>query len=198
MKILFLGSEDSPLVSFLKESEEVVVWPSDQAISADFVRNGSFDFLVSYGYRLILRKEILDFFPNRAINLHISYLPWNRGSDPNFWSFLEGTPKGVSIHYIDQGIDTGDLIVRQEVFFSGDETLKTSYETLKKEIEKLFCGHWKGIREGKVLRRSQPEGGSFHKKSERAFFDSGLLKAKGWETPVKAVEAFGIKNGHRN
>ncbi|MCL0081308.1 hypothetical protein M1N64_03665 [Peptococcaceae bacterium] len=50
----------------------------------------------------------MDKFQGRAINLHISFLPWNRGADPNFWSFIENAPVGVSIHYLDEGIDTGD------------------------------------------------------------------------------------------
>ena len=39
------------------------------------------------------------------VNLHISYLPFNRGSHPNYWSFVENTPKGVSIHEIDEQIE---------------------------------------------------------------------------------------------
>ena len=47
------------------------------------------------------------------INLHISYLPYNRGSYPNYWSFKENTPNGVSIHHIDDGIDTGPVLVQK-------------------------------------------------------------------------------------
>ncbi|HUX61123.1 MAG TPA: formyltransferase family protein, partial [Ignavibacteriaceae bacterium] len=59
------------------------------------------DFIVSYGYRNIIGKPVLDKFQGRAINLHISYLPWNRGADPNLWSFFDNTPKGVTIHFLD-------------------------------------------------------------------------------------------------
>ena len=59
------------------------------------------------------------------------------------WSFLEDTPKGVTIHYIDEGIDTGDIIVQKEVFIDEDkETLKSSYEILNKEIQALFKENW--------------------------------------------------------
>ena len=40
----------------------------------------------------------------------MSFLPYNRGSHPNFWSFVENTPKGVSIHEVSNGIDDGDII----------------------------------------------------------------------------------------
>lgn len=112
-KILFLGPEDSPLIPWLQEQSEEVIQTSDR-LSAREVSKQGYSFLVSYGYRHILRKDILDIFPGRAINLHISLLPWNRGADPNFWSFVEDTPKGVTIHYLDEGVDTGDIIAQQE------------------------------------------------------------------------------------
>ena len=83
---------------------------SDESINASFCKEQNFDFLISYGYKFILKNDILSLFKKAAINLHISYLPYNRGSDPNFWSFMENSPKGVSIHYMDAGLDTGDII----------------------------------------------------------------------------------------
>ena len=44
----------------------------------------------------------------------MSYLPWNRGADPNFWSILEDTPKGVTIHIMDESIDTGDILYQKD------------------------------------------------------------------------------------
>ena len=64
------------------------------------------------------------------INIHISMLPWNCGADPNFWSWFYATPKGVSIHCIDSGIDTGGLLTQAEIMFPAGETLRTSYDRL--------------------------------------------------------------------
>jgi len=134
MKILFLGAPDSPVFLWLKQQGEDVHSTLDK-ITVDYVLENKFNFLISYGYRYVLKKEILDLFPNRAINLHISYLPYNRGSDPNFWSFIDGTPKGVTIHYLDEGVDTGDIIVQKEVVFDSleTETLASSYQKLHTE-----------------------------------------------------------------
>lgn len=138
MKILFLGPEDSPLINWLQEQGEEVLQTAAK-LSIQFVQEQRFSFLVSYGYRHILKKEILDLFPEKAVNMHISYLPWNRGADPNFWSFVEDTPKGVTIHYLDEGVDTGDIIVQKKVEFDLErETLATSYEKLQEEIQDLF------------------------------------------------------------
>lgn len=193
MKILFLGYPDASLIGFLNGSgETVTVVSPDEPVCAEFVQSQSFDFLVSYGYRRILRKELLNLFPRRAINLHIAYLPWNRGYDPNFWSFLEGTPKGVSIHYLDEGIDTGDLIVQKEVFFSEDETLQTSYNQLRVVLETLFFKHWASIRCGDCVARKQPAGGNFHMRKDRRSFEA--LLTKGMDTPVQVLIEYGRRN----
>ena len=47
------------------------------------------------------------------VNLHKAYLPYNKGAHPNFWSFAENTPSGITIHVIDSGIDTGNIIYRK-------------------------------------------------------------------------------------
>lgn len=52
-----------------------------------------------------------------VLNLHISYLPWNRGANPNFWSFVENTKKGVTIHEIDEKLDKGKILLRKELEF---------------------------------------------------------------------------------
>ena len=47
----------------------------------------------------------------------MSYLPFNRGAHPNFWSFVDNTPSGVSIVEIDKGIDTGPVIYKKKIKF---------------------------------------------------------------------------------
>lgn len=184
--ILFLGPENSPLIFWLKECGEHVVQTSE-IITPDFVDKVNASFLISYGYRHILKKEIIEKLPGKSINLHISYLPWNRGADPNFWSFVENTPKGVTIHYLDDGIDTGDIIVQKEVEFgSRDETLATTYDKLQVEIQELFKQNWSKIKSGKCARIKQVGEGSFHKLKDK----NRLLKllTAGWDTPIAELE----------
>lgn len=98
-----------------------------------------YDLIVSFGYRHILRKNLIEGVGCPIINLHISYLPYNRGAHPNFWSFYENTPSGVSIHLIDEGIDTGPLIYQKYVNFdAGEITFAETYKRLFEEIENLF------------------------------------------------------------
>ncbi|SFL89604.1 methionyl-tRNA formyltransferase [Paenibacillus sp. 1_12] len=140
------------------------------------------DFLVSYGYRHVIRPKVLELFPNRAINLHIALLPWNKGADPNLWSFLENTPKGVTIHYIDEGLDTGYVISQKEMSFELHETLRTCYNKLSFEIEEMFGMVWAKIRSGEVHSYPQLAGGSYHRMIEKHKYEH--LLTMGWDTPI--------------
>ena len=187
-KILFLGPEDSQLVTWLQNQGEQVIHTAER-VSTQFIADEGFTFLISCGYRRILGKDILDKFPNKAISLHISYLPWNRGADPNLWSFIEDTPKGITIHYLDEGVNTGDIIVQKELKFDLDkETLATSYEKLQVAIQDLFRQHWDVIKSGVCQRHKQLGKGSTHKVKDKESL-SGLL-TDGWDTPVSVLDEY--------
>jgi len=146
------------------------------------------DCIVSYGYRHIIKNDVLLRYTVRAINLHISYLPWNRGADPNFWSFVEDTPKGVTIHYLDEGVDTGDIIVQKRVTFSESDTLRTSYDKLQEEIQALFKDNWASIRTGGCHRKRQQGKGTFHKLKDKERLSH--LLTRGWDTPITVLEEY--------
>lgn len=177
MDILYLGP-DSPLVRFLDEDGNTVRRVEDAV--TDF---GAADFVISYGYRHILKRPVLDNHYGRAINLHISYLPWNRGADPNLWSFVDGTPKGVSIHHIDYGIDTGDLIAQRQVAFGPEDTLATSYANLQAKIRELFIESWPSIKSRKMARTAQSGYGSYHRSTDK----TSVKLPDGWDTPISLI-----------
>ena len=175
MNVAFLGP-DNDLVRFI-ESTGSRVWRTE-----DRVDDLDADFIVSYGYRHILSQAMVNEFDGRAINLHIGYLPYNRGAHPLYWAIREGTPVGVSIHYIDRGIDTGDIIAQKQVAVTG--TLSTGYMQLKSFIEALFKVHWRDIRRGTCQRIKQTSRGTYHDKQQ---FESVVLP-KGWLTPLEEVK----------
>ncbi len=117
---------------------------------------------VLFGY--ILRPEFLDLFPVGVVNLHPAYLPYNRGANPNIWSIVERTPAGVTLHYIDAGVDTGDIIARQQVPIELVDTGETLYRKLERACVELFKKTWPLIRSGRAPRIAQgkPEG-TFHR-----------------------------------
>ena len=180
MNILFLGYEENQIINFLNQHNDVVVW-SDK-VNTEFV--SQFDYVVSYGYLHILKNDVIKACKNGIINLHISYLPFNRGFHPNLWSFIDDTKKGVTIHLIDEGIDTGDILFQKEVFFGSEEdTLKKTYNRLKQEIEILFINNWDNIISKNYIRTKQEGSGSFHLKKD---LDNCNL-INGWETKIGDV-----------
>ncbi len=190
-KILFLGQENCDLIPWLQAQGEQVIQNTNK-ISCQYIKEQNIDFIISYGYRHILTQEILSLLPNKAINLHISYLPYNRGADPNFWSFVENTPKGVTIHYLDKGVDTGDIIIQEEIKFDlTQETLATSYKKLQALIESLFKRHWQSIKRGKCHRKKQIGQGSVHKIKDKEALSHLLIN--GWDTSVAVLNEYALK-----
>ena len=185
MKILFLGGNLSKeLVEWLIKQGEDITY-TEKKIDFNFILQSKSEMIISYNYRYIIIKEIIEFVKRRAINLHISYLPWDKGAYPNVWSFLEDTPKGVTIHIIDEGIDTGPILVQKEILIDENtETLKSSYEKLHKEIQELFKRNWNDIKNGKIKPKSQNLKGSVHYVKDFKKIEH-LTSDKGWDIPVK-------------
>ena len=138
-----------------------------------------YDVVVGFGYKHILTRETLLTARSKPINLHISLLPFNRGYHPNFWAHFDGTPSGISIHYIDEGIDTGDIIFQKEVKFnSSEKTFSQTWARLKFEIEELFMKHIKEIIDNEFSVIAQKEGGTFHLRSDLP------KEFLGWESEI--------------
>lgn len=192
MKVLVLGKIMSPITPAIRKTGCEVVESLDP-VDRVFLEKKHINFIVSFGYKHIIKKSVLEYLPDRVINLHISYLPWNRGADPNLWSFLEDTHKGVSIHYIDEGIDTGDIIVQKRVSLDEDnETLATSYNKLEMCIIDLFKETWPNIIANNMHRLKQKGAGSFHKTGDKSKHMD--LLTNGWDTEVKKlIRAASIK-----
>jgi methionyl-tRNA formyltransferase len=187
MNILLLSPYPERLTSIIEASGDHVTPSSDRPETLD--GTAAYDWIISLGYRYLIGGSLLDQYDRRIINLHISLLPWNRGADPNFWSWFDDTPKGVSIHLIDRGIDTGDLIAQEEVRFGNGETMATSHARLLDAIVSLFADVWPRLRVGGITSARQPAGGSYHRSRDKEAFMARL--PAGWHTPVAEVAALG-------
>ena len=125
---------------------------------------GNYDLVISFGYRHILKKSLIKQYKAPIINLHISYLPWNRGSHPNFWSFYDNTETGVTIHLIvDDKIDAGPILYRKRVIFSKKEsTFISTYDRLIVEMENLFIKNIEKILNKNYTPRYYKNIGTYH------------------------------------
>ena len=168
-KCLFLGykKNQTSLINFLKKKNFII--KNYQKIPPFKVFKQS-DFILSFGFRKIITENILKKLKKPIFNIHLSYLPFNRGAHPNFWSFIENTPAGVSIHKIDKGIDTGNIILRKKISFNINlnkfSTFKKTYNYLFLQAEQLFKKNFNKIYNKKYKKKITNEKGTFHYKKD--------------------------------
>lgn len=89
------------------------------------------------------------------VNFHPSLLPYNRGKNYNFWTIVEDTPFGVTLHFVDEGIDSGDILFQTPIAKTWEDTGASLYLKAKAEISLLFQNHYKDIIEGRYQRTKQ-------------------------------------------
>ena len=191
MKVLLLGIKAKLLAARLQNYTLMV---HQEKISRDQVELLAPDLIVSFGFRHVLSDEVLNFPPRGALNLHISLLPWNRGSDPNFWSWLENTPKGVTIHQMVKKLDAGPIVSQKELELPKNSTLKQTYEMLVAEVIELFPEALDDHLAGEAVRTQAITQGTFHKAADLDPFRF-LLREKGWDTVCGTIERYGEENG---
>lgn len=168
--VIFLGINDAGrrVYDWLCDREEVFIHSllttKDQLRVIEEVKP---DYVVSCGYRHIVPEDIIEVPNEGCLNLHPSYLPYNRGANPNVWSIIEGTPAGVTLHYMDPGIDTGDIIARREVETDFSDTGKELYGKLENAQVELFQEAWPDVLTGDIATTSQSNAsGTSHQTSD--------------------------------
>lgn len=119
------------------------------------------DILVSVGYNHLVPPEVLDIPEMGSVNLHPSLLPYGKGKSPNVWSIVKDTPAGVTLHYMDEDFDTGEIIAQREVPKSFEDSGKDLHRKLERASYELFVETWPSIEAGEAESRPQEPGGDF-------------------------------------
>ena len=171
-KILLLGynSDQTSLIDKIKlHKKNWIIKQTQKKIDLNTAKK--FNSIISFGYKHIINQNIIDNLKYPIINLHISFLPYNRGAHPNFWSFAENTPSGITIHEVDSDIDTGKIIYQKQIDFEllkNKQTLTFSktYNVLKNEIENLFLDNIDDIINQEINSTKQIGKGSYHNKKD--------------------------------
>ena len=190
VRVLVLSPYGDKLLPVFGGEEEVMFRTHDALTHILWLKP---DWVVMYGYRKIIPPGTIASCKNPIINIHIGYLPWNRGASPNLWSWYEGTPSGVTIHEVDEGIDTGRILARHRLYNTNERhTLRSFYEGLHHLATDLFAANWRRIRNGESEPYAQEEGGSYHTKAQT----EELMKQfpLGWDTPIADVIEAGKKS----
>lgn len=119
------------------------------------------DLICVVAYGKILPQELLDIPKYGCVNVHGSLLPEYRGAAPIQWAVLNGDKKtGVTTMFMNAGMDTGDMILKEEVEIGEDETTGELWNRLKMIGANLLIKTVKEIENGTATRTKQPEEGT--------------------------------------
>lgn len=132
------------------------------------------DLMVTCAFGQILSQEILDIPTIGTINIHASLLPKYRGSSPIQWAIINGEKvTGITIMFTDVGVDTGDIILQDELQIEDTDTAGTLFDKLSVLGSKSVIKALKAIENGTYTRTKQDETKATHTK----FFnkESGLM-----------------------
>ena len=126
----------SPVKEFALEKNLEIYQPTKVRNNTEFIeeiKTLNPDLLCVVAYGKILPKELLDIPKYGAINVHGSLLPEYRGAAPIQWAVLNGDKKtGVTTMFMDIGMDTGDMILKEETIIGEDETTGELWDRLSK------------------------------------------------------------------
>jgi methionyl-tRNA formyltransferase len=125
----------------------------------DWIKSRQPELIVLAFVTNIIPKAIIDIPKYSAINYHPSLLPKYRGGSAINWAIINGeTETGVTIHYIDEGIDTGDMIVQEKILIYPEDTVASLYfERLYPMGVRMMGEAVRMIREGKAPRIKQDD-----------------------------------------
>lgn len=119
------------------------------------------DLICVVAYGKILPQELLDIPKYGCVNVHGSLLPEYRGAAPIQWAVLNGDKKtGVTTMFMNAGMDTGDMILKEEVEIGEDETTGELWDRLKTIGANLLIKTVKEIENETATRTKQPEEGT--------------------------------------
>lgn len=127
----------------------------------------SLDLIILAWWPYIIKKSLIQIPRLGCLNFHPGYLPYNRGKHYNFWTIVEDVPFGVTIHWVDERIDSGDIAFQSIIEKSWEDTGETLYYKAQKELVRLFKEKFPEIKRGVIPRKPQDLGkGSFHRSDE--------------------------------
>ena len=151
----------SPVKEFALEKKIDIYQPEKIKNNTDFfekIKQLNPDVICVVAYGKILPKDILELPRLGCINVHASLLPKYRGAAPIQWAIINGEKKtGVTTMYMDEKMDTGDMILKQEVEIGEEETTGELWDRLAKIGANLLVETLEKIENNTAPRIKQPD-----------------------------------------
>ncbi len=156
MKLAYSPVKEFALEKGLKIYQPIKIRNNTEFL--DEIKNLKPDVICVVAYGKILPKEVLEIPKLGCINVHGSLLPKYRGAAPIQWAVLNGDKTtGITTMYMNEGMDTGDMMLKEEVEIGPEETTGELWQKLSKIGGELLVKTLKLIEEGKAPREKQTE-----------------------------------------
>ena len=151
----------------------------------EVVRGKRPDLLIVVAFGQILKDELLDIPRWGAINIHASLLPKYRGAAPIHWAILNNESKtGLTAMRMDRGLDTGPILLQEEVNIGQDETAGQLHERLSGRSGDFLLRTLKGLEEGRLKEKPQDQASAtYATKIDRE------MSLVSWDQPAHTVSA---------
>ncbi len=129
-----------------------------EAECVEELRKYNADIMVVVAFGQILPKEILEMTPYGCVNVHASLLPKYRGAAPIQWAIIDGEAvSGVTTMQMNEGLDTGDMLLKTEIVLEENETGGSLHDKLADAGAKLCVQTLKALEDGTVTPVAQGE-----------------------------------------
>ncbi|KDD19240.1 methionyl-tRNA formyltransferase [Bordetella bronchiseptica] len=114
--------------------------------------------ILVHSYSMILRPDVLSLVDYDALNIHAALLPRNRGPNPVQWALIHDEAEtGVTLHYLDDGLDTGDIVAQERIGISDADTWVTLSKRLRQATGRLIERNMAALLDGRLPRMPQAQ-----------------------------------------
>jgi methionyl-tRNA formyltransferase len=131
------------------------------------LRGLELDYIVSIHFPYLVPSPVLSLARLGVLNLHPAFLPYNRGWHTASWAILDGTPFGATLHFMDEGVDTGDIVHQRPLPIEPGDTADSLYRRVKRLELEVFREAWPSLEAGAARRTPQStDHGRAHAKAD--------------------------------
>jgi methionyl-tRNA formyltransferase len=143
------------------------------------------EIILSCQYAMILKPAVIGAASAATLNIHFGPLPRYRGVAPVYWAIANGEKEtGVTLHHIDPGVDSGDILAARPVPIGPGDTARGLYERCTEAGVDLLRETWPRIARGELPRRPQDATDSLYYNRHSVDYDNRRL---GWDRDCRVI-----------
>lgn len=147
----------------VRKNIPALIYETEAQLVQDLAPLRRFDLGVLAWWPKLITTKVISLTNAGFVNTHPSLLPYNRGKHYNFWALVEEAPFGVTIHFVDEGIDSGDIVAQREIYYDWEDNAETLYLKAGKNMIECFKETYPIIRSDRIERKPQDlRKGSLH------------------------------------